>query len=267
MKRNIIKGIKQASKPVSAKERRKLIGNDANKVEKQRNKPIQGAKKTEELPEELPEDTQATMQSDQKFTQMEVTSSTGKRYKIVVPESYAKSVPREWHWTIERYRVAELIAMGIPFSQIPDDPKVTIKSRMTIYCWLQHPEFKEHVDGLTLETGWANKRERISGLNRLTRIMFDKVVSEIESMPLTDKSVGAVLTAIRDVSKLIAQEKEEFVEESKVTQDTHISGALATVETKLEDILNSKTEDERRELEKEFDEMGDDIIRTLTGKS
>jgi hypothetical protein len=194
-----------------------------------------------------------------------ISGSKGQKYRVAVPVSYLKAIPKVWEWNAERYRVAELIAEGVPIANIPNHPDVSIKSRITIYGWLEHPEFKEHVDALVLETGWASRRERINNLSHLNRVLLNKVANEIDSVKLTDKSLGAVLSALQASAKLIAQEKGEFVEESKVTQDTNITGAITNVTAKLEDFMASKTEDERKSLEQEFDNMGDDIIRSLTG--
>ena len=200
-----------------------------------------------------------------KFSEITITGSKGERYTVVVPTSYLQAVPKVWEWNEERYKVAELIAEGIPIAQIPDQPGVTIRSRMTIYGWLEHPEFKEHVDALVLETGWANRRERIANLQHLNKILLRKVANEIDGIKLTDKSLGAVLSALQGGSKLIAQEKGEFIEETKVTQDTTITGTMGVATMDIDKLLQGKTEDERKELEKEFDEMGDDVIRALTG--
>lgn len=199
------------------------------------------------------------------FSTITISGSKGQSYKVTVPSSYIEVVPKVWEWTQERYIVAELIAQGIPLSQIPDHPGVIIKSRMTIYGWLEHPEFKEHVDALVLETGWANRRERIAKLTRLNEMLLNKVVKELDGVKLTDKMAGALLSAIQAGSKLLAQEKGEFVEESKVTQDTNINGTIGTVSIPLDNLLSSKTAEERAELEKEFDNIGDDIVRNLTG--
>lgn len=199
------------------------------------------------------------------FEEITISGSKGQRYTVVVPATYVKAIPKVWEWTAERYRVAELVAEGIPLTQIPDMPGVTIKSRMTIYGWLEHPEFKEHVDALVLETGWANRRERIAKLTMLNEKLLNKVMREIDSVKLSDKMAGALLSAIQAGSKLLAQEKGEFVEESKVTQDTNITGTVATVSANLDDLLSSKSAEEIKELEKEFDGIGDDIIRGLTG--
>lgn len=206
-----------------------------------------------------------TRRKAKEYETITISGSKGQQYKVAVPQSYARQVPRVWEWNSERYRVAELIAEGVPIANIPDQPGVTIKSRMTIYGWLEHPEFKEHVDALVLETGWANRRERLNNLAHLNKVLLGKLTREIDSVKLTDKSLGAILSALQAGAKLIAQEKGEFVEESKVTQDTNITGAVTTVTAKLDDFMASKTEDERRELESEFDKLGDDIIRSLTG--
>jgi hypothetical protein len=199
------------------------------------------------------------------FETITLHGSKGEKYTVVVPASYASDIPKVWKWTSERYRVAELVAEGIPFAQIPSHPGVGIKSRMTIYCWLEHPEFKSHVDGLVMETGWANRRERMAKLERLNEILLSKVVNELPSVKLTDKMAGALLSAINANAKMLAQEKGEFIEETKVTQDTNISGTLATAKLDVNDFLKSKASEDQKELMKEFESMGDDIIRSLTG--
>jgi hypothetical protein len=207
----------------------------------------------------------ADVRQTKEFKTIVLTGTKGQKYTVAVPASYVRAIPKVWEWNPERYRVAELIAQGVPMYQIPEDPQVRIKSRMTIYCWLEHPEFKEHVDGLVMETGWANRRERLSKMTRLNEQLLRKVLKDIEGVKFDGKLAGAVLSAITANAKLIAQEKGEFVEESKVTQDTHHSGAVASVGMKIEDIMASKTNDERKELEKEWDELGDEVIRLMTG--
>lgn len=201
------------------------------------------------------------------YHEVVLTGSKGEKYTVVVPSSYVNGVPKTWKWTGERYRVAELIAMGVPLSQIPDDPEVVINNRMTIYCWMEHPEFRNHVDGLIMETGWSSRRERLNNLKRLNDVVLNKVIREIDGMKLDSKNVGALLTAIQAGSKLIAQEKGEFIEESKVSMDATVDGKMVNIEAKLDDFVKSRTPDEQAALEREFDAMGDDIIRTLTGSS
>lgn len=267
MRLGITRRIKQASKDVKQADVRKAIRSPIPENENfplKRNAPVPGAKEVKELPPKEALD-HGSFESAANYVPIEVESSKGKRYSIMIPKSYINTVPKKWAWNGERYRVAELIAMGIPIAQIPDDPEVHIKSRMIIYGWLQHPEFKEHVDGITLETGFANKRERIAQLNRLTRELFTKVIRGIDSVPLTDKSIGPILTAIQTTAKLIAQEKEEFIEEAKITQDTNITGTITNVHQHVHNLLDSKTTEERKALEKTFDEISEDIIRAITG--
>ena len=199
------------------------------------------------------------------YEHITVTGSKGETYKIAVPASYIQQVPRVWEWNEERYIVAEYIAKGIPFSQIPDQPDVTIRSRMTIYGWLEHPEFKEHIDALIMETGWASRRERLNNMQRLNNMLFTKVARELDSVKLTDKSLGAVLSALQMNAKFIAQEKGEFVEESKVTQDTNVTAKVSTVSASMDAMLASKSAEERARLEEEFDKQADDLIRSITG--
>lgn len=197
------------------------------------------------------------------YITMEVKGSNGKVYKVVIPKSYHKSIPRNWSWNAKRYKAAELMAAGYPMTEVA---KAIDIDRSAIYGWLQHPEFKEHVDGLTLETGWANQRERLAGLNKVTRLLFDKVVNEIGNVKLTDKSIGAVLSSLQMISKQISQEKGEFVEQSKVEQNTNISGAVGVAAIDVSQMLNSKSNEERAALEAEFNTMGNDIIRAITGE-
>lgn len=195
------------------------------------------------------------------YVTVELTGSTGKRYKVAVPKTYARHIPKTWKWDETKFKVAEAIAMGVPILHITEDPEYGVSTRMTIYAWLEHPEFREHVDGLTMETGWANYRERVAGLNRVTRKLFDKVVNELDAIKLTDKSLGAVLTAIPAIAKLIAQEKGEFIEASKVEQQTTLNATVAMGVGSIEDMLNTLNGDERKKLEKEFDALGDQIIQ------
>lgn len=256
--RRAVEGIKKLQKGVKPEP---LNKDDNASHKKQRRTP---------LPESanVVEETQAHLGDVRKtkdFKTITIHGSKGEKYTVVVPSSYVSNVPKVWEWTAERYKVAELIAEGVPLAQIPEHPGVSIKSRMTIYCWLEHPEFKNHVDGLVMETGWANRRERLAKLERLNETLFNKVVNELSNVKLTDKMAGALLTAIGANAKLIAQEKGEFIEETKVTQDTTINGTMGVATVNIEEFMKGKTEDERKELEKEFDEMGDDVIRALTG--
>lgn len=199
------------------------------------------------------------------FETITIAGSKGQTYTVVVPASYIESIPKVWEWNSERYKVAELIADGIPIAQIPDQPGVNIRSRATIYGWLEHPEFREHVDAMVMETGWANRRERIANFQHLNKILMRKVVNEIDSVKLSDKSLGAVLSALGANAKFLAQEKGEFIEESKVTQDTTLTGTLKTASLDVNDFIKSQASEEQKELMKEFESMGDDIIRSLTG--
>lgn len=256
LKKKLLQGVKSVAEGAKSP----TIENNPNK-EKVRNTPMA----SEDNIIEASETGGDTRRKTKEFSTITLSGSKGQSYKVVVPSTYVKIVPKVWEWTAERYRVAELIAEGIPLSQIPGHEGVTIKSRMTIYGWLEHPEFKEHVDGLVLETGWANRRERINNLQRLNDIVLNKVVREIDSIKLSDKSIGALLSALQSGSKLIAQEKGEFIEESKVTQDTNLNAKVATISTDLSQVLESKSAEERAKLEQDFDKVADDIIRNLTG--
>lgn len=201
----------------------------------------------------------------QEYVTFEVTSSKGKKYRVTAPSSYAVSVPKVWEWDERKIMCAEQIAMGIPMTEIVLDPAVGVKSRHTIYAWLEHPEFKEHVDALVLEMGFANQRERIAGMTRMTQKLFGKLMHEVDAMKLTDKSVGAIISGIHAGFKHLATEKGEFIEQQNVTQQTNLTGTLATAQINVADVIQSKSEEERARLLKEFDSMGDDIIRSLTG--
>lgn len=197
------------------------------------------------------------------YTTIEVTSSKGKKLRLVIPASYANQIPKVWEWTTLRYDTAQMIADGFPIVQIAET--LGIGSRMTIYGWLEHPEFKEHVDTLISETSYANQRERIAGLNRLTKMLFDKLAHHIDHVPVTDRSVGALITGIQGGWKQIAQEKGEFVEQQSIQQTTNLTGTLATAHIDVSEVIKSKSEEERAAIEKEFEQLGDDFIRSLTG--
>lgn len=201
----------------------------------------------------------------QEYVTFEVTSSKGKKYRVTTPSSYHAAVPKLWEWDERKLLLAEQIALGIPISEIVLDPAIGVKSRHTVYAWLEHPEFKEHVDALVLETGFANQRERIAGLSRMTQKLFGKIMREIEGLKLTDKSVGALISGIHAGMKHLATEKGEFVEHQNVQQQTNLTGTLATAQVNINEVIASKSEEERAALQKEFDSMGDDIIRSLTG--
>lgn len=208
-------------------------------------------------------DTEEAKKDGSDYATIEVKGSNGKTYRIVIPKSYYKLVPKTWSWNEKRYKVAEHIAAGFPMTDIA---KICDIDRTAIYGWLQHPEFKEHVDGLILETGWANKHERIAGLNKLTSLLFKKVVNEIDQVKLTDKSIGAVLSSIQMIAKQLGIEKEELAEQLKVAQETTLSGAIGVASVDLSSILSNKTAEERIALEAEFNNIGNDIIRSITGE-
>jgi hypothetical protein len=214
----------------------------------------------------VPADTE-TRTKVKEFVEVELTGSKGRKYIVAVPRTVADHTPKYWEWTTTRYQVAEMIAQGIPITQIVADPSVNIKTRMSIYGWLEHPEFREHVDALVLESGFASKRERIAGISRVTKKIFDKIIHELDGVPLTDKSVGAVLQALHTFAKHIAQEKEEFVESQKVEQQTNITGAVAVGHIQIDNMLKERTEDERKNMERDFNNVADEIIRNLTGSS
>lgn len=221
--------------------------------------PVPSSEETGEVPEEL-NGRRAT-----EFTSFEVTSSKGKKYRVVVPSTYAAHVPKVWSWDTNKLLVAELIAQGMPISHIVKDPQVGISSRMTVYAWLEHPEFREHVDALVTETGFASQRERIAGLSRMTQKLFDKLINELSGVKITDKSIGAIISGIQNGMKHLAQEKGEFIEQQHVQQETNISGNLAVASMKAEDLIASAADEERDKLRDEFNRLGDEVIRGLIG--
>lgn len=218
------------------------------------------------IPEDQPIKPKTRKRKADTYMKMQVTGSNGKKYTIVAPKSRIGHIPKKWKWSPEKYRVAEKLADGIPIAQITRDPDSGVKTRKTIYAWLEHPEFRDHVDGLTLETGLASKRERIAGLKRVTEQLFRKISEEIDSLPLNDKNIGAILSNFQTFLKQLAQEKEEFVELQRVEQDTSIEGALHVATVNIEEFLKTKTDSERKQLEYEFDRIGDALIREATGK-
>jgi hypothetical protein len=211
---------------------------------------------------ETPMTKQGIKRKASEFAEMEITGSKGKKYRIAVPASYVKLVPKVWEWTAERYKVASDIASGLPMTQVAE---INGYDRTTLYGWLEHPEFREHVDGMVLESGFANRRERISQLNRLSDMLVRKVAGELSTIKLNEKSIGAVLATIGQYAKHLAQEKEEFIEASKVDQSTTLNGTLGVAAVNIDKVLNAKTDDERRALEDKFDAVADSIIRGLTG--
>lgn len=251
-----------------AKSMRKTLRKAAKAVESPsaelpiRNRPLPQVKILETVE---PEETILPRESKRKssdFVEVQLTGSKGKKYKVVIPASYVKAIPKVWEWTQLHYDIADEIIGGIPMTEIAHKYGM---SRSTIYAWLEHPEFKEHIDGQILESGFANKRERISQLTRLSDMLVRKVALELDSLKLTDKSVGPVLTAIHQYAKHIAQEKEEFVEQSKIEQDTSISGSLGVASVNINAALESLPSEERKKLEDEFNAVADNIIRGIVG--
>lgn len=197
------------------------------------------------------------------FSEIVVKGSKGTTYKIAIPSSYERNIPRKWEWTPERYKIAEDIASGMSMAKVAE---VNGFARITLYGWLEHPEFREHVDGLIMESGMANRRERIATLSRLTDKLIQKIDNELDSVKLNDKALAAVLNTIGQYSKHLAQEKEEFVESSKVDQTTSISGTVGVATVNVDAALNSAPSEEREKLAKEFNELGDAIIRSIVGE-
>lgn len=197
------------------------------------------------------------------FSEITVKGSRGTTYRIAVPTNYMRNIPRKWEWTPERYQIAGEIASGISIRNVAEKYDY---ARITLYGWLEHPEFREHVDGLIMESGMANRRERIATLSRLTDKLIQKIDNELDSVKLNDKALAAVLNTIGQYSKHLAQEKEEFVESSKVDQTTNISGTVGVATVNVDAALNSAPSEEREKLAKEFNELGDAIIRSIVGE-
>lgn len=195
---------------------------------------------------------------------IEVINSKGKKYRVAVPHSYVDNVPKLWKWDERKYRVAEMIVAGVPFTHIAAAPYAGISSRMTIYGWLEHPEFREHVDALTEAMGFAARRERIAGLARMTLKLFDKLIQELDNIRLTDKSIGAMISGIQQNMKQLAQEKGEIVRSHNMKGQTNISGAVTVIKMTVPEVLATKSDEERKRLCKEFNRLGDAVIRNLT---
>ena len=207
----------------------------------------------------------ARVRKAESFVQIQVTGSNGKKYNIAAPKSQVKYIPKQWKWTTERYKVAEMIADGIPITHIARDPELGIKTRQTIYGWLEHPEFREHIDGLILETGLASKRERVAGMKKVTQQLFEKITEELDDLKLNDRNIGAILSNFQSLMKQLAQEKEELVELQRVQQNTSVDANIKMATVNIEELLKSVPESERKQLEHEFDKIGDEMIRKLTG--
>jgi len=268
MGRKLVSKIKQAAKSVTSTSTELLIA-DAPKVTKgkrriQLNRAVPVTQtKVIAVREDPITSRRVLLHKTPGYVQLDVKGSGGKIYTIVIPRGYRDAIPKTWKWNAKRYKVAEMISAGFPIRRIA---KTLGVNKALIYAWLQHPEFKGHVDGLTMESGWANKQERIAGLNKITRLLFDKVVAEINGVNLTDKSIGPVLVAIQTIAKQIAQEKDEFVEQSKVEQNTNMSGTIGVAVANMDMIIASKSAEERRVLEAQFKEISDDVIRGITGE-
>lgn len=202
-----------------------------------------------------------------KYTTITVRGSKGQTYRVTVPDGIAVHVPKTWRWDARKLRVADQIAQGVRITDIVRDPENRLTSKATVYGWLYHPEFREHVDALVLEMEFASKRERIAGMNRVTRILFDKLVRELSTVRMTDKSVGSLLSGFSTLLKQIAQEKEEFVEQARVEQEVHadVKGTVATASIPLEQYLATLPKDEREEMEREFAKVADEYIAQLRG--
>jgi len=270
MGHKLISKIKQAAKPIrntpeeiAAAEAPKAAKGKRQRMQLNRPAPVTQARVIAVRKKNLITSRKVLTGKPPKYIQLEVKGSGDKVYTIVVPSSYKNSIPKTWRWNPRRYKAADMIGAGHPVTQIAKELGI---HKSMIYAWLQHPEFKGHVNGLVMESGWANKQERIAGLNKVTRLLFDKVVAEIDGVHLTDKSIGPVLTAIQTIAKQIAQEKEEFVEQSKVEQNTNLSGVIGVAIANIDTIMASKSAEERRALEAQFKEVSDDVIRGITGE-
>lgn len=230
-----------------------------------RKKPLP-APAIQEVTDARPEETvHARVTED--YTTITVTSSNGKKYRIAVPSGLKSHVPRVWTWDERKIKAADMLAQGVPIARIVADPSVGVTSRMTIYGWLEHPEFREHLEGLVLETGFATKRERIAGYKRVADALYSKIINEINSVPLNEKTIHSFLSGFQSVAKLIAQEKEELIEQQRVDMDQTVDANVkaTSVHVDLDQLLQSKTSEEREQLEKEWNAVGDAIIRSLTG--
>lgn len=205
---------------------------------------------------------QAQKRRSTNFVEVEISGSKGKRYKVTIPASYKDFIPKVWEWDTERYAVADMIGEGIPIKQISD---VYGLHRTIIYAWLEHPEFKDYVDAMVMESGMANRRERIQQLSRLSNMLVKKVANELDTIKLNEKSIGPVLATIGQYAKHLAQEKDEFVESSKIEQSTTLNGTVGIAALNLESVLNSAPSEDRKRLEDEFDKLGNDIIRSIVG--
>lgn len=210
----------------------------------------------------------------ERYTTIEVVGSSGKTYRIAVLKSIVKSIPRKWKWNKTRYEVANLLADGVPIERIVADPSIDIGSKSTIYGWLEHPEFREHVDALIFEYGVASKRERLARLKKVADQLYDQLMDETNGLfaiALTEKNAAPLLAQYQNILKLIAQEKEELREihhikqESKTELTADVNGHVLTGTYQVEELLNSRSDSEREKLEKELDKIGDEIIRRLSG--
>lgn len=228
-----------------------------------------GLPKTEDA-ERLPDvDVAQIKRKSEEYVHMTVTGSGGEQYRLTVPKGYATHVPQVFEWDRVKEIVANMLADGIPINQIVRDPAAGVKSRVTIYGWLEHPEFKEHVNGLVLGTEKALSTFRIAGLKRLHNAVENKLMREIENVELNDKTVHAFLSNYQSLLKMIAQEKGEFVEQvnAVVDQTTTLEGAVGVAHLDLpsvDQLLTSLPEEERRKKKEELDEIGNAIIRSLT---
>lgn len=212
-------------------------------------------------------DVEELKRKSEDYVHLTVTGSDGKQYKIAVPKSFEDSVPKTWVWDRRKEVVANMLADGIPISQIVKDPDSGVKARVTIYGWLEHPEFRDHVNGLILTTGIAMKNFRIASAKRLHSALEAKLMREIDHVEVNEKTLHAFLANYQSLMKMIAQEKEELVERvaSTVDQTTKLEGAVgvATMDVNVDQMLQSLPADERKKLQEELNELGDSIIRSI----
>lgn len=76
---------------------------------------------------------------------------------------YTRALQRKVVWDETRTKAASLLAMGYKKQHVADEVGVT---RMTIYNWLDDPEFAEEVDRLSIMVGIASRAQRLRWANR-----------------------------------------------------------------------------------------------------
>lgn len=83
---------------------------------------------------------------------------------------YARSLQRRITWDKTRSKAASLLAVGHNKQYVADQVGVT---RMTIYNWLDDPEFAAEVDRLSTMMDIAGRAERLRDAMRVLRSMRD----------------------------------------------------------------------------------------------